>query len=58
LADEIEKELAVKVELEPGDFHSFDVLVDDNLIFSKFAEDRFPEPEEIIALIRVYLEQE
>ncbi len=58
MAEEIEKELAVKVDLEPGDFHSFDVLVDDNLIFSKFEEDRFPEPEEIIALIRAYLEQE
>jgi predicted Rdx family selenoprotein len=48
---------AVDVELEPGEFHSFDVLVDGNLIFSKFEEDRFPEPEEIVELIRAYLDQ-
>jgi selT/selW/selH-like putative selenoprotein len=57
LAAEIEKVLAVDVELEPGEFHSFDVLVDGNLIFSKFEEDRFPEPEEIVELIRAYLDQ-
>jgi selT/selW/selH-like putative selenoprotein len=57
LAVEIEKVFAVDVELEPGEFHSFDVLVDGNLIFSKFEEDRFPEPEEIVELIRAYLDQ-
>jgi selT/selW/selH-like putative selenoprotein len=56
LAEEIRKELDVKVELKPGEFHSFDVFVDGNLIFSKFKEDRFPEPEEVIELIRPYLE--
>jgi selT/selW/selH-like putative selenoprotein len=57
LAVEIEKVFAADVELEPGEFHSFDVLVDGNLIFSKFEEDRFPEPEEIVELIRAYLDQ-
>jgi hypothetical protein len=28
--------LAVEFELKPGEFHNFDVLGDDNLIFSKF----------------------
>ena len=58
LAEEIEKELNLDVELKPGEFHSFDVLVDDKIIFSKFEEGRFPEPEEIIASIRTYLSQQ
>jgi selT/selW/selH-like putative selenoprotein len=57
LAEEIKKELNIDVELKNGKLHSFDVLVDGNLVFSKFEEDRFPEPEEIIASIRTYLSQ-
>jgi len=57
LAEEIEKEFAVEVELEPGEFHSFDVLVDGNLVFSKFEAGRFPESEEIFELIRAYLDR-
>ena len=57
LAEAIEKELHIAVELKPGELHSFDVLVDGKMIFSKFEEDRFPEPEEIIAGIRAYLSQ-
>jgi selT/selW/selH-like putative selenoprotein len=57
LAEEIEKELNIDVELKPGELHSFDVFVDDKIIFSKFEEDRFPEPEEIIESIRTYLGQ-
>jgi len=57
LAEEIKKELNIDVELKPGELHSFDVYVDDKMIFSKFEEDRFPEPEEIIASIRTYLGQ-
>ena len=56
MAAEIEKELNIDVELKPGELHSFDVLVDDKMIFSKFEEGRFPEPEEIIEVIRSYLE--
>ena len=58
LAEEIKKELDIDVELKPGELHSFDVFVNDKLIFSKFEADRFPEPEEIIAIIRTYLAQE
>lgn len=57
LAEEIKKELDIDVELKSGKLHSFDVIVDGNLVFSKFEEDRFPEPEEIIASIRTYLSQ-
>jgi selT/selW/selH-like putative selenoprotein len=58
LAEEIKKEFDVEVELKPGEFHSFDVFVDGSLIFSKSKEGRFPEPEEIIKLIRIYLNPE
>jgi selT/selW/selH-like putative selenoprotein len=58
LAEEIKKEFDVEVELKPGEFHSFDVFVDGSLIFSKSKEGRFPEPEEIIKLIRTYLNPE
>ena len=58
MADEIEKVLALEVELKPGELHSFDILVDDNLLFSKFEEDRFPESREIIELLRACLDQE
>jgi selT/selW/selH-like putative selenoprotein len=58
LAEEIEKALNLAVELEPGKLHSFDVLVDGKVIFSKSEEGRFPEPEQIIESIRSYLDQE
>jgi len=58
LAEEIEKELAAEVELRPGDYHSFDVLVEEEVIFSKFEEDRFPQAGEIIELIQAFLDRE
>jgi hypothetical protein len=58
LAEEIEKELAAEVELRPGDYHSFDVLVEEEVIFSKFEEDRFPKADEIIELIQAFLDRE
>jgi selT/selW/selH-like putative selenoprotein len=58
LAEEIKKELNIDVELKNGELHSFDVLVDGKLVFSKFEEDRFPEPEEIVDSIRAYLENQ
>lgn len=58
MAEEIEKELALEVELRPGDYHSFDVLVEEEVIFSKFEEDRFPKAGEIIQLIQAFLDRE
>ena len=58
MAEEIEKELAAEVELRPGDYHSFDVLVEEEVIFSKFEEDRFPQAGEIIELIQAFLDRE
>ena len=58
MAEEIEKELAAEVELRPGDYHSFDVLVEEEVIFSKFEEDRFPQAGEIIELIQAFLDRQ
>ncbi|UCF97749.1 MAG: Rdx family protein [Spirochaetaceae bacterium] len=57
MAEEIEKELDIEVELKPGELHSFDVYIDEELIFSKFKENRFPEAVEIIAAINTYLDR-
>ena len=48
----------MEVELRPGDYHSFDVLVEEEVIFSKFEEDRFPQAGEIIELIQAFLDRE
>jgi hypothetical protein len=55
LADDIEKEFDVQVTFQKGKLHSFDVLVGDELIFSKEKEGRLPESEEIIELLREHL---
>ena len=54
LAGEIEKELGIGVKLVAGDTGSFDVFVNENLIFSKKKAGRFPESDEIIQLIIEY----
>ena len=38
-------------DIEPGDTGSFEVYVDEQLIFSKLQEDRFPNENEIIEFI-------
>jgi predicted Rdx family selenoprotein len=57
LAESIEKEFDFEVQLQSGKLHGFEVLFDEELIFSMFEEGRFPEPEEVIALIRTSLDQ-
>jgi len=54
LAGEIEKELGIEVKLVAGDTGSFDVFVNENLVFSKAKAGRFPESDEIIQLIIEY----
>ncbi|MBW2499915.1 MAG: Rdx family protein, partial [Deltaproteobacteria bacterium] len=44
MAAEIERELGVESSLIRGDGGIFDVVVDDELIFSKQKVGRFPEP--------------
>jgi selT/selW/selH-like putative selenoprotein len=52
LADEIRDAFGVESELVEGTRGIFDVYVDDRLVFSKHAKQRFPEPGEVVNLIR------
>ena len=54
LAEEIDKEFGLKANLIAGDVGSFDVYINESLIFSKFEDDRFPEPGEIVQKINEY----
>lgn len=46
------RELQVEPELVPGDRGVFDVTVDGRTIFSKHSSHRFPDPDEIVRMIR------
>jgi selT/selW/selH-like putative selenoprotein len=46
---EIEQTTDVSAKATPGETSQFDVLADGQLIFSKQAEGRFPEHDEILA---------
>jgi len=52
LADEVRKEFAIEPELIRGTNGIFDVDVDGKLVFSKHKLGRFPEPGEIVTLLR------
>ncbi len=52
MAAEIQKKFAVKPELIVGSQGIFDVTVDGKMIFSKHAEGRFPEAQEVLAKIQ------
>lgn len=52
LAAAVRNALGIDAELIAGDDGIFDVVADGDLIFSKHAEQRFPEHDEIIAALR------
>jgi selT/selW/selH-like putative selenoprotein len=52
LAAAIRSELGVEAELIKGDNGIFDVEVDGRRVFSKHAVGRFPENDEVLALLR------
>ncbi|MBN1552923.1 Rdx family protein [bacterium] len=52
MAEELEREFGVKAKLNRGGGGIFDVVVDGEKIFSKFDAWRFPEPGEIVKLIK------
>jgi selT/selW/selH-like putative selenoprotein len=52
LADAIEKEFKVRPQLIKGRGGVFEVMADKELIFSKKAAGRFPEHEEVLAMLR------
>jgi selenoprotein W-related protein len=52
VAAEIEKGLGVKPTLTSGSGGIFDVRVDGKVVYSKHTTGRFPEPGEVVRLIR------
>jgi predicted Rdx family selenoprotein len=52
LAAEIKEKFGADSELIEGDKGVFDVVVDGDLVFSKFEVDRFPEDGEIERILR------
>ena len=55
LAAELLESLSISATLVEGDKGIFDVLVDNNLLFSKFSTKRFPLLGELPAMIRDYV---
>ncbi|MCC6348562.1 MAG: Rdx family protein [Candidatus Eisenbacteria bacterium] len=51
MAAEIRKERGVQATLVRGSGGEFEITLDGRLIFSKRAEGRFPQPEEVLARI-------
>ena len=52
MAAALSRELGVEAELIEGDKGIFDVEANGKIVFSKFKEGRFPEPREIVGLLR------
>jgi selT/selW/selH-like putative selenoprotein len=52
LAASIKDAVGIDAEVVVGARGQFDVVVDGDLVFSKQAEERFPEPDEIITAIQ------
>lgn len=46
------KTFGVEAKLLPGGKGIFDVIVDDELIFSKFETGRFPDPGEVVSRVK------
>ena len=51
VAKALKKEYGVEAAIEIGDTGSFDVYVNDELIFSRYEANRFPTSEELIEII-------
>ena len=51
MAAAIKEKTGIDTRLVVGARGAFEVLVDGKLVFSKLAEDRFPEPAEILATV-------
>ena len=52
LGDEIKKEVDAEIELVAGSGGVFDISMDGRMIFSKSEQGRYPQPDEIIKLIK------
>jgi len=52
MGEELKKNLGAAIELVAGANGIFDISMDGRMIFSKYEQGRFPQPDEIIRLIR------
>ena len=52
MAEELHNAFDVKANLVPGRSGIFDVIVDGELVFSKFKTGRFPEPGEVASKLK------
>ncbi|MCP4022414.1 MAG: hypothetical protein GY729_11270 [Desulfobacteraceae bacterium] len=52
MADQIKNELNLNAQIVPGSNGIYDVVVNDNIIFSKHKENRFPENNEILNMLK------
>ncbi len=52
MGDELKKNLDAEIELVAGSNGVFDISLDGTIIFSKFKKGRFPDPDEIVELIK------
>ncbi|MFC1837443.1 SelT/SelW/SelH family protein [Thermodesulfobacteriota bacterium] len=52
MGDELKKNLGAEIELVAGSNGIFDISLDGEMIFSKFAQRRFPDPDEVVELIK------
>ena len=52
MAEELHNAFGVKANLVPGRSGIFDVIVDGELVFSKFKTGRFPEPGEVASKLK------
>jgi selT/selW/selH-like putative selenoprotein len=57
LAKELKKEFGIESVLIEGETGSFNVFVNDELIFSKYEEGRFPESGEIVQKINDFMKE-
>ncbi len=52
MGDELKKNLGADIELVAGGNGVFDISLDGKMIYSKFEQGRFPQPDDIIKLIK------
>ena len=52
MGEELQKRLGAEVDLVAGSNGIFDVSLDGRMIFSKFEQGRFPQPDEIVNLVK------
>ena len=52
MGEDLQKRLGAEVNLVAGSNGIFDVSLDGRMIFSKFEQGRFPQPDEIVNLVK------